>query len=51
MPFCLAPTAQVHLVHRCGWDDALQLTPDDAVLYEMKSQVKNCTVELFLAFV
>lgn len=28
------------------WDDALQLTPDDAVLYEMKSQVKtkNCLV-------
>ncbi|XP_051544066.1 tetratricopeptide repeat protein 33-like [Myxocyprinus asiaticus] len=31
------------------WDEALQLTPDDAVLYEMKSQVLIILQEVFLA--
>ncbi|XP_077087230.1 tetratricopeptide repeat protein 33 [Siphateles boraxobius] len=31
------------------WDDALQLTPDNAVLYEMKSQVLITLQEVFLA--
>lgn len=31
------------------WDEALQLTPDDAVLYEMKSQVLINLQEVFLA--
>ncbi|XP_051979422.1 tetratricopeptide repeat protein 33-like [Xyrauchen texanus] len=31
------------------WDEALQLTPDDAVLYEMKSQVLVILQEVFLA--
>ncbi|XP_043094989.1 tetratricopeptide repeat protein 33 isoform X1 [Puntigrus tetrazona] len=31
------------------WDEAIQLTPDDAVLYEMKSQVLITLQEVFLA--
>ncbi|XP_078531126.1 tetratricopeptide repeat protein 33 [Lissotriton helveticus] len=31
------------------WDEALQLTPEDAALYEMKSQVLLCLHEMFPA--